>query len=131
ASACKMPILFLMTLAICLPTLYLFNLLCGGRLSARQALALVLSAITVTAALTLAFAPITLFFMVTAQSYPFFILLNTVILMLTGTVGLSFLISGMRSMNTQARAEQGQPAEQDETVEQLMKSPAPQPQPVS
>jgi len=131
ASAFKLPILFLLTLAICLPTLYLFNLLCGGRLSARQALALVLSAITVTAALTLAFAPITLFFMVMAQSYPFFILLNTAILLLTGAVGLSFLISGMHSMNTQARAEQTEPTEPPETVEPLLTTPAPQPQPVS
>ena len=131
ASAFKLPILFLLTLAICLPTLYLFNLLCGGRLSARQALALVLSAITVTAALTLAFEPITLFFMVTAQSYPFFILLNTAILLLTGAVGLSFLISGMHSMNTQARAEQTEPTEPPETVEPLLTTPAPQPQPVS
>ena len=137
ASAFKLPVLFLMTLAICLPTLYLFNLLCGGRLSARQALALVLSAITVTAALTLAFAPITLFFMVTAQSYPFFILLNTAILLLTGSVGLSFLISGMRSMNAQARAEQDAPAEQPDTVEQpeaieqFVRPPASQPRPVS
>ena len=131
ASAFKLPVLFLLTLAICLPTLYLFNLLCGGRLSARQALALVLSAITVTATLTLAFAPITLFFMVTAQSYPFFILLNTAILLLTGSVGLSFLISGMHSMNAQARAEQDEPAEQPETVEQLLHVPATQPRPVS
>jgi hypothetical protein len=131
ASAFKLPVLFLLTLAICLPTLYLFNLLCGGRLSARQALALVLSAITVTAALTLAFAPITLFFMVTAQSYPFFILLNTAILILTGSVGLSFLISGMRSMNAQALAEPDRPAEPPELLEQLLPTPAPQPRPVS
>jgi len=131
ASAIKLPILFLLTLAICLPTLYLFNLLCGGRLTARQALALVLSAITVTATLTLAFAPITLFFMVTAQSYPFFILLNTAILTLTGCVGLRFLIDGMRSMNAQALAEQAQPAEQPETLEQLHQTPATLPRPVS
>jgi hypothetical protein len=134
ASALKLPILFLLTLAICLPTLYLFNLLCGGRLSARQALALVLAAITVTATLTLAFAPITLFFMVTAQSYPFFILLNTAILLLTGSVGLSFLVSGMNSMNMQARAEQIAPAEQtaepDQGIEQIVQAPT-TPQPVS
>jgi hypothetical protein len=130
ASAFKLPILFLLTLAICLPTLYLFNLLCGGRLSARQALALVLAAITVTATLTLAFAPITLFFMITAQSYPFFILLNTAILLLTGSVGLSFLVSGMRSMNAQARAEQVAPAEQDAASEPIAQAPA-APQPVS
>jgi hypothetical protein len=131
ASAFKLPILFLLTLAICLPTLYLFNLLCGGRLSARQALALVLSAITVTATLTLAFAPITLFFMVTAQSYPFFILLNTAILLLTGSVGLSFLVSGMHSMNALARAELPAPVEQPEIVEQITQAPAPQPRFVS
>src|SRR6185295_4258159 len=54
SSAIKLLVLYLLTLAICLPTLYLFNLLCGGRLSARQALALALSAITVSSALTLA-----------------------------------------------------------------------------
>jgi hypothetical protein len=99
ASAIKLPALYLLTLAICLPTLYLFNLLCGGRLSARQALALALAAITVSSALTLAFAPISLFFLVTARSYHFYQLLNVAILTLTGVVGLQFLVSGMRGMN--------------------------------
>jgi hypothetical protein len=98
-SALKLPILFLLTLAICLPTLYLFNLLCGGRLSARQALALALAAITVSSALTLAFAPISIFFLITAKSYPFYQLLNVSILTLTGVVGLQFLVSGVHSMN--------------------------------
>ena len=38
-SAVKLPLLFLITLAICLPTLYLFNLVFGAKLSVRQALA--------------------------------------------------------------------------------------------
>ena len=42
SSAVKLPLLFLATLAICLPTLYLFNLLFGARLSMRQALALIM-----------------------------------------------------------------------------------------
>lgn len=99
SSAIKLPVLFMLTLAICLPTLYLFNLLCGGHLSAQQALALALAAITVTSNLTLAFAPITLFFLITAPSYPFFVLLNVAILMLTGSIGLNFLITGMHTMN--------------------------------
>ena len=52
-SALKLPLLFLMTLAICLPTLYLFNLVFGARLQVRQALALVMVTITVTAVLSL------------------------------------------------------------------------------
>ncbi len=107
SSAVKLPILFLLTLAICLPTLYLFNLLLGGRLSARQVLALALSAITVTSALTVAFAPISLFFLITAQSYPFFILLNVAILALTAIVGLQFLVDGTRKLNAIAIAESG------------------------
>lgn len=99
SSAIKLPILFLLTLAICLPTLYLFNLLYGGRLSARQVRARALAAITVTSALTLAFAPITIFFLLTAPSYAFFKLLNVAILALTGLAGLRFLVSGMQGMN--------------------------------
>jgi hypothetical protein len=105
ASAIKLPVLFFLTLAICLPTLYLFNLLFGARLSVRQALALVLVAITVTAVLTLAFAPISLFFLITAPSYAFFKLLNVAIMTLTGVVGIGFLLGGMRSLNKLAGAE--------------------------
>ncbi len=106
ASAVKLPVLFFLTLAICLPTLYLFNLLFGARLSVRQALAIVLAAITVTSTLTLAFAPISLFFLISAPSYNFFKLLNVAILALTGSVGLGFLIGGMASMNKQALLDQ-------------------------
>ena len=56
-------------------------------------------AITVTAVLTFAFAPISLFFLITARSYAFFKLLNVAILALTALVGLRFLTSGMRALN--------------------------------
>jgi hypothetical protein len=98
-STVKLPMLFLVTLAICLPTLYLFNLVFGARLSVLQACALIMVAITVTAVLTFAFAPISLFFLITARSYVFFKLLNVAILTLTALVGLRFLTSGMRALN--------------------------------
>jgi hypothetical protein len=98
-STVKLPMLFLVTLAICLPTLYLFNLVFGARLSVLQACALIMVAITVTAVLTFAFAPISLFFLITARSYLFFKLLNVAILALTALVGLRFLTSGMRALN--------------------------------
>jgi hypothetical protein len=98
-SAVKLPLLFLVTLAICLPTLYLFNLVFGARLSVRQSLALVMVAMTVTALLALAFAPIALFFRITAPDYSFFKLLNVAILALSALVGLRFLTGGMRVLN--------------------------------
>jgi hypothetical protein len=98
-STVKLPLLFLVTLAICLPTLYLFNLVFGARLSVLQACALIMVAMTVTAVLTFAFAPISLFFLITARSYAFFKLLNVAILALTALIGLRFLTSGMRALN--------------------------------
>lgn len=103
-SAIKLPLLFLMTLAICLPTLYLFNLVFGARLQVRQALALVMVTITVTAVLSLAFAPISLFFLLTAFSYSFYKILNVAILTLTAFVGLKFLTSGMHALNAHTAA---------------------------
>ncbi len=85
--------------------LILFNLLFGARLSVLQACALIMVAITVTAVLTFAFAPISLFFLITARSYAFFKLLNVAILALTALVGLRFLTSGMRALNKQVVGE--------------------------
>ena len=99
SSAVKLPLLFLATLAICLPTLYLFNLVFGARLSVTQAVTLIMVSVTVTAVLTLAFAPISLFFLISAHSYSFFKLLNVSILVLTAVVGLRFLVHGMRTLN--------------------------------
>ena len=98
-SALKLPLLFLVTLVICLPTLYLFNLVFGARLSVRQSLALVMVAITVTSMLAVAFAPISLFFLITAPDYGFFKLLNVAILTLSALVGLRFLTGGMQVLN--------------------------------
>ena len=111
SSLIKLPLLFLVTLAICLPTLYLFNLVFGARLSVVQAVALILVSITVTAVLTLAFAPISLFFLATAQNYEFFKLLNVAILTLTAVVGLRFLIGGMRALNEHQELAAHEPAD--------------------
>jgi hypothetical protein len=117
SSAIKLPLLFLATLAICLPTLYLFNLLFGARLQMMQAVALIMVSITVTAVLTLAFAPISLFFLISAHSYSFFKLLNVAILVLAAVVGLRFLTSGMATLNQhqQARAAEAVAAQETES----------------
>ncbi len=99
SSAIKLPLLFVATLAICLPTLYLFNLIFGARLSMMQAVTLIMVSITVISMLALAFAPISLFFLISADNYPFFKLLNVAILVLAAFVGLRFLTSGMATLN--------------------------------
>ena len=104
SSMVKLPLLFLATLAICLPTLYLFNLVFGARLSMPQAVTLIMVSITVISVLTVAFAPISLFFLITAQNYAFFKLLNVGILVLTAFIGLRFLTGGMAALNAHHEA---------------------------
>jgi len=106
-SAIKLPALFLVTLLICLPTLYFFNLLYGSQLTFAQAAALMMAAVTVTAALTLAFASITLFFWLTVPDYEFFVLLNVGVLAITAWWGLSFLRQGMRYVQQGGQARMG------------------------
>lgn len=96
SSAVKLPIMFLATLFICAPTLYFFNVLFGSNQSITQNIALILTAITVTAVLVFSFAPVTLFFLLATSQYQFFKLLNVAIFALAGSMGLLFLIQGMR-----------------------------------
>jgi hypothetical protein len=95
SSVVKLPLLFLVTLLICLPTLYLFNLIFGARLTLMQAVVLIMVCITVISVLALAFAPISLFFLITAGNYAFLKLLNVAVLTLSALVGLRFLTAGM------------------------------------
>jgi hypothetical protein len=96
SSAAKLPILFLATLIVCAPTLYFFNVLFGSSQSMTQNIAVILTAITVTAVILLSFAPITMFFLLTTSHYQFFKLLNVVIFAIAGIAGVVFLSQGMR-----------------------------------
>ncbi len=106
SSGIKLPILFLATLFICAPTLYFFNVLFGSSQSLTQNVALILTAVTVTAVLLLSFAPITLFFLLTTSQYQFFKLLNVAIFSIAGFMGVIFLSQGMRIVASEAEGEQ-------------------------
>ncbi len=96
SAAIKLPCLYLLTLLICLPTLYIFNIFFGSSRSLTQHFIIVLTAASVISALLLGFAPVTLFFLITTDNYQFFKLLNVAIFILTGVIGVNFLYQGMR-----------------------------------
>lgn len=101
SSAIKVPILFLSTMAFCLPALYFFSLaLLGTPLKMMQVLTVVLSGIAVTAFLLLGLAPITLFFVLTSTDYAFFQLLAVGFVGLSSWIGVYFLWRGMTSVET-------------------------------
>jgi hypothetical protein len=98
SSALKLPFLFIVTLLICTPSLYFFNLLFGSRHTLTQTIALVLTAMTTTAVLLMSFAPVTLFFLLTTSEYTFFKLLNVAFFAISGAMGVLFLRQGLEAM---------------------------------
>lgn len=98
SSALKLPVLFLATLLVCVPTLYFFNVLFGSDQGISQNVALILTAIVVTAVLLVSFAPVSIFFLLTTSQYQFFKLLNVAVFSISGLMGIVFLGQGMRVM---------------------------------
>jgi hypothetical protein len=102
AAMVKLPALFLVTLVISFPSLYVFNVLVGCRLDLRASLRLLVSAIVVNLAVTASLGPIVAFFAVSTKSYPFMVLLNVVMLALGGGIGLAFLARSLRTLAAHA-----------------------------
>jgi hypothetical protein len=96
SSAAKMPLLILATILFCLPALHCFSLaLLRTPLKLLSTTAVVLSGIGVTAFLLLGLSPVTLFFVLTSENYPFFQLLAVVFVAVSGVIGLIFIWRGM------------------------------------
>lgn len=91
SSAAKVPTLFVLTLVVTLPSLYVFNALLGSRLTFPGILRLTIAAMGVTMAVLSSIGPIVAFFSVTTSSYPFMLLLNVFVLAISGLLGLAFL----------------------------------------
>lgn len=101
SAAVKMPILFLVTMAFCLPALYFFSLpLLGTPLRMLQVVTVVLAGMGVTSFLLLGLAPIALFFVLTSENYPFFQLLAVVFTGISAWIGVYFLWRGMTLVET-------------------------------
>ncbi|MBD2341064.1 actin-binding WH2 domain-containing protein [Calothrix sp. FACHB-156] len=102
SGAIKLPAFYLLTLIICFPTLFFFNVLFGSRSTLQQHFVVLLTAVSVISVLLFSLAPVTLFFMITAPgSYQFFKLLNVLIFGITGIFGVKFLYEGMQLLSQQ------------------------------
>lgn len=98
ASTVKFPALFIITLIVTFPSLYVFNALLGSRLRFMETLRLLIAAIVVNAAVAASLAPILGFFTLSTTSYPFMIILNVGLLAISGAVGLGFLMQTLRRL---------------------------------
>lgn len=96
SSAVKLPALYLITLLICLPPLYFFNILSGSKRGIGQYLALLLTGVSVNSVLLFSLAPITLFFGISLKSYKFFQLFNVAIFAIAGLIGVNYVYQAMK-----------------------------------
>ncbi|MDB9493243.1 actin-binding WH2 domain-containing protein [Spirulina major CS-329] len=94
-SAVKLPALYLLTLAICLPALFFFEVVAGSKRTFLQYLVLLLASMGVIGVMLLGFAPVTLFFRLSLNDYAFFQLLNIVILGVGSVIGVQVFYRGM------------------------------------
>ena len=98
SSAIKLPALYLLTLLICLPTLYFMDVVLGSKRTFGQYLALLLASMAMMSVMLFGLAPVTLFFRLSINDYWFFLLLNIVFLGFTGVVGIRFFYSSMMNL---------------------------------
>ena len=98
ASAAKVPLLFVLTLLVTLPSLYVFNALVGSRLTFGALLRLLIAALAVMLALQASFGTIVVFFSVSTTSYAFMVLLNVALFAVSGFLGLGFLLQTLHRL---------------------------------
>jgi hypothetical protein len=98
SSAVKVPLLYLLTLVVCYPVLYVVNVIMGSRLSFSQTLALILLAVAMNAILLASCAPIVLFFRITGAKYDFLKLLHVLIFAFSGVWAMLALWRGLLAM---------------------------------
>lgn len=101
ASTIKTPALFLLTLLITLPSLYVFNALVGSRLTLLGMTRLLVAALAVNIAVLASLGTIVVFFSLTTGSYAFIRLLNVAVFTVAGVLGLMFLLQTLHRL-TQA-----------------------------
>ncbi|MCA9039209.1 MAG: hypothetical protein KDA65_02555 [Planctomycetaceae bacterium] len=115
ASMIKVPALFLLTLLITFPSLYVFNALVGSRFGVVELLRLIIASLGVALAMLGSLGLIVAFFSVSTTSYGFMILLNVFIFSVSGFLGLKFLLQTLHRMSIlAAREETDSKAKQNE-----------------
>jgi hypothetical protein len=87
-SGLKLPLLFLFTVAVCLPPFYALNCLLGTRLQLRQCIRLHLMAISVNAVALASWALIGWFFALTGTGYRFLVLMHVFVFAMAGLLSV-------------------------------------------
>lgn len=95
----KLPLLFLATLLVTFPSLYVFNALMGSRLGFQATLRLLVATIVINVTVAASLGPILGFFTLSTTSYPFMVLLNVALLGMAGIIACAFMLRALRALS--------------------------------
>jgi hypothetical protein len=104
ASALKVPALFVLTLVVTFPSLYVFNALLDTKLSLTSILRLLVASTAIMLTVLASLGPIVAFFALTTTSYPFMKLLNVAVCVVAGWLGCGFLLRTLKRLALQRLA---------------------------
>ena len=99
ATVVKVPLLFLLTLAVTYPSLYVVSALLDSRLRHAETLRLLLVSMCANLALLASLGPVTAFFTLSTESYEFMKLLNVLFFAVSGAAGVAFLNRALQAVH--------------------------------
>lgn len=92
----KVPVLFSLSLLICLPAFFIIQYILGSKLRLYQMITIILSGFVLTTAIMVSFIPIVVFFLLTGGDYYFLQLLHIAIFFLAGVFGMKMIIDALK-----------------------------------
>ncbi|MEN6451696.1 MAG: hypothetical protein ABFC96_14485 [Thermoguttaceae bacterium] len=98
AGAVKTPALFVLTLAVTFPSLYVFNALVGSRLNLTAVVRLLIASLAVNVALLASLGPVVAFFSVSTTSHSFVVVLNVLVFAVSALFGFGFLLKTLHRL---------------------------------
>ncbi|NUN09058.1 MAG: hypothetical protein HUU54_07775 [Ignavibacteriaceae bacterium] len=96
SAALKVPVLFALSIIICIPALFIIQYILGSRLKPVQMLNIILSGFVLITAIMVSFIPIVILFLLTGGDYYFLQLLHIAIFILSGIFGMKHIIDALR-----------------------------------
>jgi hypothetical protein len=91
----KIPCLIFLSLMICFPALFVIQYMIGSTLTIYQMANIILSGFFVFSTISLSFAPIVIFFMITSDNYSFIKLLHVAIFVFSGIFAVKTITEGL------------------------------------
>lgn len=92
----KLMLLCIASLLICFPSFYIIQLVLGSKMKLNQMIVIILSGFTLASTITLSFAPIIVFFLITGSNYHFLQLLHVAIFIFAGIFGMKLMINALK-----------------------------------